>query len=471
MHIALMPLRLFNNYLRLPVVLLAAAECAVVFASLYVAGWARFDWSFQAYALIHGPVWPQALAVTVVVCVCLIAIGLYQFHQRLYFKEALARLVVAFILAGFPLAVVWYAFPGVAPTRGVAVIAALVSFVGLSAIRYFFLRTADENIFRRRTLVFGAGERAAAIRDIRRKADRRGFRVVANVGAAGDGSVNRCDKYLDHDRSLLAIAREREADEIVVAMDDRRGNLPIDELLACKVRGIDCMDLLGFLERETGKIRIDLVNASWMIFSSGFRITPLRRATKRGLDLFVSLLAMVIALPVMAICALAIKLEDGLRAPVFYRQRRVGLYGENFDVLKFRSMIENAEASGEAQWAEKNDPRITKVGGVLRKLRFDELPQLFNVLKGEMSVVGPRPERPEFVSQLKQNIPFYAERHTVKPGITGWAQLKYSYGSSERDAIEKLQYDLYYVKNHSLLLDLVIMLQTAEVILWGKGAR
>lgn len=466
-----MPLRLFNNYLRLPVVLLVAAECAVVFASLYIAAWARFDWSFQAYALIHGPIWPQALVVTAVVCVCLIALGLYQFHQRLYFKEALARLVVAFVLAGFPLAVVWYAFPGIAPTRGVAVIAALVSFVGLSAVRYFFLRTADENIFRRRTLVYGAGERASSIQEIRRKADRRGFRVVANVGAPGDTGVFSKDHFIRHEQPLLAIARERNVDEIVVAMDDRRGNLPIDELLACKVRGIDCLDLLAFLERETGRIRIDLVNASWMIFSSGFRITPLRRATKRGLDLFVSLLAMIIALPVMALCALAIKLEDGLRAPVFYRQRRVGLYGEAFDVLKFRSMVINAEADGQAKWAEKNDPRITRVGAVLRKMRFDELPQLLNVLKGEMSIVGPRPERPEFVGELKQEVPFYAERHTVKPGITGWAQLKYPYGATQKDAIEKLQYDLYYVKNHSLLLDLVIMLQTAEVILWGKGAR
>ncbi|WP_405223911.1 TIGR03013 family XrtA/PEP-CTERM system glycosyltransferase [Lentisalinibacter sediminis] len=466
-----MPLRLFNNYLRLPVVLLAAAECAVVFASLYIAAWARFDWSFQAYALIHGPIWSQALVLTAVVCVCLIALGLYQFHQRLYFKEALARLVVAFILAGFPLAVVWYAFPGIAPTRGVAVIAALVSFVGLSAIRYFFLRTADENIFRRRTLVYGAGERASSIQEIRRKADRRGFRVVANVGAPGDTGVFSKDHFIRHEQPLLAIARERNVDEIVVAMDDRRGNLPIDELLACKVRGIDCLDLLAFLERETGRIRIDLVNASWMIFSSGFRITPLRRATKRGLDLFVSLLAMIIALPVMALCALAIKLEDGLRAPVFYRQRRVGLYGEAFDVLKFRSMVIDAEADGQAKWAEKNDPRITRVGAVLRKMRFDELPQLLNVLKGEMSIVGPRPERPEFVGELKQEVPFYAERHTVKPGITGWAQLKYPYGATQKDAVEKLQYDLYYVKNHSLLLDLVIMLQTAEVILWGKGAR
>ncbi|WP_405229988.1 TIGR03013 family XrtA/PEP-CTERM system glycosyltransferase [Lentisalinibacter sediminis] len=471
-HIGLMPFRLFNNYLRLPVVLLAAAECAVVYASLYLAAAWRFDWNLEAYSLIHGPVWPQAAATTAIVCLCLIALGLYQFHQRLYFKESLARLVVAFMLAGFPLAVVWFSFPLVAPTRGVAILAALISFAGLSGIRYFFLRTADENVFRRRTLVYGAGERAKAIQEIRRKADRRGFKVVGHVGARGDrGIAIKAKHYLEHDRQLLAIASEREADEIVVAMDDRRGNLPIDELLACKVRGIDCMDLVGFLEREMGKIRIDLVNPSWMIFSSGFRITPLRRATKRALDLLIGVTASVAALPLMALSALAIKIEDGLRAPVLYRQKRVGLHGGAFDVLKFRSMNEDAESDGEARWAEKDDPRITRVGGVLRKLRFDELPQLFNVLKGEMSIVGPRPERPEFVSQLKQNIPFYAERHTVKPGITGWAQLKYQYGSSEQDAIEKLQYDLYYVKNHSLLLDLVIMLQTAEVILWGKGAR
>ncbi len=471
MHIGLMPFRLFNNYLRLPVMLLATAESAVIFLAVFAAAALRFRGNVAAYEMIHGAIWPKAALVTAVVFVCLIALGLYQFHQRFYFKDALARLAVAFVLAGFPLGILWFVLPQLAPTRGVAVLAALVAFAGLLLTRLFFLRTADENVFRRRTLVYGAGERASAIQDIRRRADRRGFRIVGNVGAPGDSGIFNRDKFMDHDRTLLDIARERDADEIVVAMDDRRGNLPIDELLACKVRGIDVLDLLGFLERETGKIRIDLVNPSWMIFSSGFRITFLRRVTKRVLDLLVAVVALVFAAPVMLLCALAIKLEDGLSAPVLYRQRRVGLHGENFDVLKFRSMVTDAEAPGEAIWAEKDDPRVTRVGRLLRKLRFDELPQLINVLRGEMSIVGPRPERPEFVSELGEAIAFYAERHTVKPGITGWAQLKYQYGSTEQDAIEKLQYDLYYVKNHSLLLDLVIMLQTAEVILWGKGAR
>lgn len=466
-----MPIRLFNNYLRLPVVLLALAECSVIFASLFVAVELRLNGNFAGYEEAHGRLWPQAVTTTGIVFLCLIALGLYQFHQRLYFKESLARLGVGFVLAGFPLAVTWFAFPALAPSRGVAVIAAAVSFVGLALIRLFFLRTADENIFRRRTLVYGAGARAASIQSIRRKADRRGFVIVGNLSAPGDTGEFHGEIRTTHDKPLCDIARELQADEIVVALDDRRGNLPVEELLACKVRGIEVLDLVGFLERETAKVRIDLVNPSWMIFSTGFRIHALRKMTKRVLDVVITSVAMILGAPLMLLSALAIKLEDGLRAPVIYRQRRVGLYNKPFDVLKFRSMIPDAEAPGEAKWAEKDDPRITKVGRVLRKLRFDELPQLINVLRGEMSIVGPRPERPEFVDQLKEKIAFYAERHTVKPGITGWAQLRYPYGSTEQDAIEKLQYDLYYVKNHSLLLDLMIMLQTAEVILWGKGAR
>lgn len=466
-----MPIRLFNNYLRLPVALLALAECAVIFASLFVAVEIRVDDGFASYERMHGLVWPQAATTTGIVFLCLIALGLYQFHQRLYFKESLARLGVAFVLATFPLASVWFLVPALAPSRGVAVIAAAVSFVGLALIRLFFLRTADENIFRRRTLVYGAGARAASIQSIRRKADRRGFVIVGNLPAPGDSGEFRGQIRTTHDKPLCDIAQELQADEIVIALDDRRGNLPVDELLACKVRGIEVLDLVGFLERETSKVRIDLVNPSWMIFSTGFRIRAVRKMTKRVLDVVVTSLAMVVAAPLMLLSALAIKLEDGLRAPVIYRQRRVGLFSEPFDVLKFRSMVQDAEAPGEAKWAEKNDPRITRVGRVLRKLRLDELPQLINVLRGEMSIVGPRPERPEFVIKLREKIPYYSERHTVKPGITGWAQLRYPYGSTEQDAIEKLQYDLYYVKNHSLLLDLMIMLQTAEVILWGKGAR
>lgn len=462
--------RLFNNYLRLPVLLLVLAETSVLFGSVFAAVGVHFRGGMAASGMEYGAIWPKAAVVTLIVFISLMALGLYQFNQRLYFKDALARLGVAFLLASFPLTAVWYALPQFALSRGVAQFAIVFAFAGLTGIRLFFMRTVDENVFRRRTLVYGAGEKSAAIHEIRRRADRRGFRLVGSVRAPGDNGVCATGNRLEHDKALLDIALEKDASEIVVAMDDRRGNLPVDELLACKVRGIDVLDMVAFLERETGKVRIDLVTPSWMIFSPGFRITPLRRCTKRALDLAGGIFALLIALPFMLLAAIAIKLE-GPRAPVLYRQRRVGLHGETFNVLKFRSMIVTAEADGEARWAVENDLRITRAGAALRKIRFDELPQIFNVLRGEMSLVGPRPERPEFVCELTRSIPFYDERHTVKPGITGWAQLKYQYGSSEQDAIEKLQYDLYYVKNHSLVLDLMIMLQTAEVILWGKGAR
>jgi sugar transferase (PEP-CTERM system associated) len=242
------------------------------------------------------------------------------------------------------------------------------------------------------------------------------------------------------------------------------------ELLECRLSGIDVLELPSFLERETGKVRLDVLNPSWIIFGDGFRASPLQRVLERGFDLVASFGLLLIALPVMALAVLGIKLEDGFAAPVFYRQRRVGQHGEVFEVLKFRSMGIDAEKGG-AQYATTNDPRVTRLGGFMRKTRIDELPQLINVLRGDMSFVGPRPERPEFVCQLEERIPYYRERHTVKPGITGWAQLCYPYGSSEKDTVEKLQYDLYYVKNRSLLFDLAILVQTVEVVLWGKGAR
>ena len=263
----------------------------------------------------------------------------------------------------------------------------------------------------------------------------------------------------------------KNVDEIVVAMDDRRGNLPVRDLLDARLRGIDIIDLLEFLERETGKIRVDLVQPGWLIFSPGFRTSWLRRSVKRAMDLFVGAIGVTLGAPVMLLTALAIKLEDGASAPVFYRQTRVGQGGKPFEILKFRSMYMNAEAEGEAVWAEESDMRVTRVGRVLRKFRADEVPQVLNVLRGQMSIVGPRPERPEFVADLQKSIPYYSERHIVKPGITGWAQLRYTYGATEEDAMEKLQHELYYIKNHSLMLDVMIILQTVEVVLWSKGAR
>jgi len=401
----------------------------------------------------------------------LIAMGLYQFNQRLYFHEVIIRLLVGFAIASIALAAIYYSIPAIALPRSISLVAVVYSLLAMLVIRFFFVRHVDENIFRCRTLIFGAGERANAIADLRRKADRRGFKIVGSVPAPGDSRVTDRNGLLIRDKSLSWLASELEADEIVIAMDDQRGNLPIRELLDCKLKGVRVIDLMEFLERESGKIRIDLVKPGWLIFSSGFRTSRLRRLNKRLIDLILGVMTLFVTWPIILAISIAIKFEDGIRAPVFYRQRRVGANGQIFRVIKFRSMIENAEVAGGAQWALENDPRITKVGAFLRKYRLDELPQVINVLRGQMSLVGPRPERPKFVDELAESIPYYSERHTVRPGITGWAQLRYSYGATEEDSAEKLQFDLYYVKNQNFFLDLAIILQTVEVVLWGKGAR
>lgn len=442
----------------------------VLFSSVYVAGLIVLG-SFAECVRVLEPVVPKAALVAVVVIVSMVAMGLYQFHQRLYFSEAVVRLLVGLTLACLGLAIMFYAYPPLMITRDIASVAIAYALLLLLGIRYLFVRTVDHNIFRRRTLVYGAGERAGSIAEIRRKADRRGFMVVASVAAQGDTVIEKQDVMRTNGNTITDIAIEKGAEEIVIAMDDRRGNLPIRDLLNAKLHGIDVVDLLEFLERETGKIRIDLVNPGWLIFSPGFRRSKIRRFAKRVMDLVVSGGLLLVSWPLMILIWIAIKVEDGASASVIYRQCRVGQGGGSFDVLKIRSMSEDAESDGVAVWATKNDSRITKVGGFLRKLRLDELPQIFNVLRGQMSIVGPRPERPEFVEQLQEKIPYYSERHVVKPGVTGWAQLKYSYGASEEDAAEKLQYDLYYIKNQTFLLDILIILQTVEVVLWGKGAR
>ena len=381
--------------------------------------------------------------------------------------------VIVGLTAGFlAAAIIYYALPEILVERQVANVAFGYSLVLLLGVRYYFVRTVDTNVFRRRTMIYGAGERAASLLDLRRRADRRGFKIVGRVAAPGDTVIgDRSEVLMTDGKSIADIALDKKADEIVIAMDERRGNLPVKDLLDARLSGIDVIDLLEFFERESGKIRIDLVNPGWLIFSPGFRISRLRRFSQRSVDLFVSCSLALISWPIMLLVALAVKFEDGLSAPVLYRQCRVGKGGTPFQVLKFRSMSVDAEADGKAVWAEENDSRVTKVGNFLRNSRLDELPQVFNVLRGQMSLVGPRPERPEFVEGLQESIPYYAERHAVKPGVTGWAQLRYSYGASEEDAIEKLQYDLYYVKNQSLMLDIMIILQTVEVVLWGKGAR
>jgi len=276
-------------------------------------------------------------------------------------------------------------------------------------------------------------------------------------------------RVLGTTKDLQQVVRNARAGTIVVALSQRRGNFPLTEILACKLAGTRVQDWPDFYERATGKVAVDQLRPSWLVFSEGFNRTRITRIVKRACDIILSLALLVGGAPLYALIAILIKLDS--RGPILFRQERVGERGRIFNVLKFRTMAGNAEEKTGPVWASENDPRITRVGWFLRRTRLDEFPQIINVLKGDMSLVGPRPERPHFVAQLQQRIPLYSQRHTLKPGITGWAQVKYSYGASVEDALEKLQYDLYYIKNLSMFLDLVILMHSVQVVLFGKGAR
>jgi sugar transferase (PEP-CTERM system associated) len=463
-------IRIFQHYWQLPLATLAAAEAILFFFAPYVAVMLNTGAGWHELGGLDGPVLPKAILFASAMFVTMTAMGLYNARQRSRLAGLLTR-VAASVGAGATFsAIVFYFFPSIVLYRSQLVLTAALAFGGAVIVRIAFDRLLDENMFKRRVLVYGAGRRAGSIVRLRRRSDRRGFIVVGYVAAEGDDTsvLGSDDKLIGGD--LLQLCRKHQVDEIVVAMDDRRRRFPMDELLECRLEGLEIVELVSFLERETGKVRLDVLNPSWMIFSEGFRQGRVHSTLERAFDVVASVVLLLLAVPFMLLTALAIKLEDGPRAAIFYRQVRVGQYGRPFKLLKFRSMREDAERDG-AQWAQKNDSRVTRVGSFIRLTRIDELPQILNVLRGEMSFVGPRPERPEFVDQLNERIPYYRERHSIKPGITGWAQLCYPYGSSEQDATEKLQYDLFYVKNHSLLFYLAILVQTVEVIVWGKGAR
>ena len=321
-----------------------------------------------------------------------------------------------------------------------------------------------------RVLVFGAGPAALMVGSTLRAADPLATIVGYFPGPNEKQSTVPAGECLGTEQSLTQTARRLNVDEIIVALTERRsGSMPLRELLDCKLAGVRVFDITTYFERMLGQIRVDFVNAGWLIFGDGFNQGFYRTAIKRVFDILCALVLTVLAAPIMLITAVAIKLES--QGPVFYRQERVGAANKVFKVSKFRSMRTDAEKDGKPRWAAAQDDRITRVGNIIRRLRIDELPQLFNVLSGDMSLVGPRPERPFFVEQLTHEIPYYAVRHSLKPGVTGWAQVRYQYGSTIEDAQEKLQYDLYYVKNHSLFLDCVVLFETVGVVLTGKGAR
>jgi sugar transferase (PEP-CTERM system associated) len=401
-------------------------------------------------------------------------LGLFRIDERASLALVLSRTMMVLAI-GFPIAYLLFSFipDGRAP-REVLAYAGLYTLSGVILVRAAVSAVIGVGIGARRVLIVGTGAEALAVEDVLQSMGPRKSVVVGFYPTGNDEPpvINRPGKarVIPRTLQLPAIVEQFNVGEVVVAVREQRGGvLPLRDLLECRISGVPVYDLSAFYERIRGEVPIESLKASWLIYGDGFAQDPMRAFVKRAFDVSASLFLIVLNLPVMFLAAIAIFLESG--GPVLFRQERVGRGGRIFMCIKFRSMYTDAEKDGVARWAAANDSRVTRVGRVMRRMRIDELPQLFNVLRGEMSLVGPRPERPVFVDQLKDQIRFYDVRHSIKPGLTGWAQVRYTYGSSIEDAQRKLQYDLYYVKNHSLALDVLILVETIRVVLFGEGAQ
>ncbi len=461
-------IRMFKHYIPHAVLMLGIFDFGLLVAA------AETGWVLRAHQIgmhvdeIYSRVGPL-VSFAIALQTAMIAVGVYGAEALTSLRFATARLLVAISLGVIFLSVMHFAMPDYTLWRSNSLYAMLLAFMYLLVLRILLGSMLGGEAFKRRLVVLGAGKRADRIRQLEKRQGS-GFIVVGFI-AMNDGeqvipeAINRNAIY-----SMSDFVVRLAASEVILALEERRNSVPMSDLLRIKTTGVHVNDLSTFLERETGRIDLDTVNPSWLIFSDGFSSGQrLSAIAKRLFDITASALLLVLTAPIILLGALAVILDS--KGPAFFKQLRVGLYGEEFYIVKLRTMRQDAEAPGEAVWAEKHDPRITRLGRILRKLRIDELPQTWNVLKGDMSFVGPRPERRQFVEDLEQQLRFYAERHMVKPGITGWAQINYPYGASIEDARHKLEYDLYYAKNYSPFLDLLIIVQTLRVILWPEGAR
>ena len=397
------------------------------------------------------------------------ASGFYDLSRQPSPAQVMAKIALAAVFA-LPLAyAVFRLLPPDLGSSHVMAFSAMLGFVAINTRRVFVGRTDTRTRARQRILILGTGEAAAVVEQTLRSSDPNAQVIGFVAGPNEREPVVPAHQVLPMQQSLAQTALRADVSEVVVALTERRGgSMPLRELLDCKINGIQVSDINTHFEKTLGQILIGYVKADWLIFGDGFDQGRMRSAIKRVFDIFSALLLLLVSAPIMLVTMLLIKLESP--GPVLFRQERVGRNGETFEVIKFRSMRTDAEKDG-PRWATKSDDRVTRVGRIIRLVRIDELPQLFNVLVGDMSMVGPRPERPFFVNQLTRDIPYYAVRHSVKPGVTGWAQVRYEYGSTMEDARRKLQFDLYYVKNHSLVLDLLILLETVTVVISGRGAR
>lgn len=460
-------IRLFKHYIPHTVVLLWLVDLLLLVAAGEMAWRLRMSQLGFEIGDLAERIWSHA-GFAAVMTIAMISVGVYGADALRSIRFAAARLLVAVSLGIIALSFLDFLIAGENFWRSTLAYGMLLSLILLIGNRLLMGGLLGTAAFRRRVLVLGAGARAQRLRELGERPES-GFIIVGYVAmnegapvveeAIARSAIHNLTRYVEN----LGVS------EVVLALEERRNSLPLKDLLRIKTAGVHVNEFSSFLERETGRVDLDTVNPSWLIFSDGFSSgRMLSSAAKRMFDIAASALLLVLTAPVIVLFALLVKLDS--KGPAFFRQTRVGLYGQNFDVIKLRSMRTDAEADG-ARWASRNDPRVTRIGSFIRKVRIDELPQAWTVLKGEMSFVGPRPERPEFVSDLEEQLPYYAERHMVKPGITGWAQINYPYGASIEDSRHKLEYDLYYAKNYTPFLDLLIILQTLRVVLWHEGAR
>jgi sugar transferase (PEP-CTERM system associated) len=457
-------IRLFSVYYPKRLLVLVAGEGIIVCASFLLAALIRLG-PDSALVLNSQYGFGKILGVTVVALFCLHYFDLYDLQEvrsrgDIWFRLFVVVGVLSFLLAGFGLL-----FPQFMLANHTFVLGLSILAVGLVLWRAAYNWLIRQPYLRERVHVLGEGERARWLVKIIRAKPELGMDVMGWTGAIGNGSVNR-EALRD---KLAEIAEKHDLDRVIIALEDRRGTMPVRELLDLRLSGVKVEDATEIVEKISGKIEVDSLHPSWLIFSEGFRLNPTFMFLRRFFSLLVSLALLLAVLPLLPLIALAIKLTSP--GPVLYPQKRVGRNGQVFTCYKFRTMRADAETARGPSWAGKNDPRVTGVGRWLRRLRMDEIPQLWNVLRGEMGFAGPRPERPEFVEWLNREIPYYPLRHVIRPGITGWAQIRYQYGASLEESKEKLKFDLYYIKHMSLSFDLMIVLESVKIVLLGRGAR
>ena len=464
-------LRVFKKYYPIRNVFFVAGEGVFIFASVLAAVLIILEW----YELILDD-WLllKILLITIVCQVCLYYNDLYDLRIAESFNELGIRLLQALGFAGILLAFVYMIFPQVIIATGTFIVSICFVILLIVSWRFLYSIILMHGVFNQKIVLLGSGQ---VIKDIKREIKSRkdsGYTLtlevpenIEDVDLANPGNTPIfCQNQFE---GLSGIAQNLRIDKIVVGFKEKRHIFPIRELLQCRVEGIEIIDGNDFYENLTGKLTVAALNPSWLIFSEGFQKSHARRVLKRSTDLVLSILLLILCLPVIIITAVLIKIDS--RGPLFFSQERIGEKGRGYRVHKFRSMVTDAEKQSGPVWAQNDDARVTRVGKFIRRWRVDELPQLWNVLKGEMSFVGPRPEREFFVKKLEEIIPYYAVRYTVKPGITGWAQVCYGYGASVEDAVHKLNYDLFYIKNMTALMDLMIVLRTIKIVLFSKGAR